>query len=93
MIENEGMGARSAGVAAVETLDAFVGGCRQVVKRNPRVVVGGKVLPANEVVKTVAGLAAVEDVGNGVGGFVGKLERFRFSVGVEFGWVRVRLEE
>lgn len=64
LIENKGMGARSAGMVAVEMLDAFVGGCRQVVKgpqrwrssiralagcwqvvkRDPGVVVGGKVV-------------------------------------------------
>ncbi len=38
------MRARSAGLAVVETLNAFVSKSRQVVKRNPRVVVGGKVV-------------------------------------------------
>lgn len=46
----------------VETRDALIGGCRQVVEG-----------PADEIIVPGAGLAAVEDVGDGVGRFLGKL--------------------
>ena len=63
------------------------------MKSDPRVVIGAKVLPANEIVEAVASFVAVEDVGNGVGGFVGELEKFGFSVGMEFRRAGVGLEK
>lgn len=48
-------------MAAMESLEEFVLGGGYIGERNPAVFVGGRVLPAHEILVVLSELAAVED--------------------------------
>ncbi len=67
-----GRGSEGAWMAAMVTFDEFGVGSGYIGKGNPAVFVGGRVLPAHEILVTLAELAAVEDGVDGTRGRVFK---------------------